>query len=134
MRQSTKWARGSARKETFTVGPQHDPYSRDIVTVILDNRKYEIVACGLAGEYMVLPGGEEIHLAETGAWSSAEVRQRARANYEAEVIRHTGFDSRFWMDKLWDRLDRARWRHDPKAYELQMEIKAAENRAYGGYM
>jgi hypothetical protein len=134
MQQSIKWARGSARKETLVVGPRHDPYGRDIVTVTVDGRTYKVVSCGLAGEFMTLHGGGEIQLAEPMHNFDGDARARCRANYEAEVIKHTGFNSEFWMHKLWEKLDRARYRRDPEAYELQMQIEEAENRAYGGYM
>jgi hypothetical protein len=134
MRNSIKWARGSASKENFTVGPAHDPYSRDVVTITVDDRKYQVVACGLAGEYLRLPCGGEIHLVEPMHCFDADARARCRANYEAEVVKHTGFDSTFWMHKLWHLADRAEWRRDPKAYELQMQIDEICDRAYRGYM
>jgi len=129
MQDFVKWANGSATKRNVTVGPRHDPYSRDTVEVRLRDRTYTIVSCGLAGEYLILPSGEEIHLLESPFSDNATIR-RNRENYEAEVIRHTGFDSRFWMEQLWEKRDRAWERRDPEGYWLSQEM----HRYITGYM
>lgn len=132
MQQTVKWARGSARKETVLVGPRHDPYGRDIVTVQIDDRIYKVVSCGLAGEWMTLHGGGEVQLVEPMHCFDADARARCRSNYEAEVVKHTGFDSTFWMHKLWMKLDEARWRADPEAWELQQAMDRCDG--YYGHM
>jgi hypothetical protein len=123
---TAQWANGTAHRYSETVGPRHDSYGRDIVDLTIKGLDYKITSCGLAGEFLTLPDRTEIHLAEPQMWLGADDRKaqrhRCRANYEAEVVRHTGFESQFWLDTLWGKIELARYKRDPAAYHLQQAI------------
>lgn len=120
---SVKWARGQAKLDNYTVGPPHDPYSRDVVTIVIDGLTYKLMSCGLAGESMMLPEGGEIQLVEPRHHFDDDARKRCRDDYEAQVRQRTGFGTDFWFYDLWERVENARWRRDPEAYELHQQAE-----------
>lgn len=111
MRDFVKWASGSATKRNSTVGPRHDPYSRDTVAVTIHGKTTTFVSCGLAGEYFLDPDGHMIR---------ADLR--TKEEYNECCVHFTGQTHDFWMDRLWIKLDNARYRCDPEAWELQQQM------------
>jgi hypothetical protein len=145
-------------KRDQTVGPRHDPYGRTIVTrfgaktedpdvvrergfegysfkrfrPIIRPIIWELVSCGLAGEYLE-HDGNKIEMRDffgsqyTMSEHDAMVKQ-ARQEYEAKVIEVTGFGSGFWLHKVWAQRDHARWRAmtPQQRYEYEMCMEADE--------
>jgi len=120
MKEFIKWANGSAIKRSITVGPLHDPYIRDIVEVTIGGKKVEVVSCSLAGDYLIAQNCGMIHS-----------DMMTKKEYNKCCINLTGQTHDFWMNRLWHRLDDARYRHDPEARELQCRMNYCDG-YYGG--
>ena len=123
MSEFIKWANGSATKRNSTVGPRHDPYSRDTVEVTVRGTTTKFVSCALAGEYIVSPDGIEI---VANHYHPDDVRD--------VCVKHTGQSYAFWMERVWRLRDRAAYRKDPEAYMIAQAMEEAEYMAYGRYI
>jgi len=125
MRNSVKWASGSARIRTETVGPRHDPYSRTIVEIDIRGWKYELVDCALAGMWLdaVIDGLPNVRLCEAAIFD-----KEAEVAVAEGVEAVTGFDPFYWTDTLWHRVENARHRNDPNYW-----MKDVYQNAYYGH-
>lgn len=124
---SVSWPSGSATYRNQTVGPQHDPYGRDIVDIRIGEKKFSLISCGLAGEWLEDENGKELARLNDDIFAD---RKAAYAKWDADVEKITGFTARFWEQVLPNRVYEHRWKSDPEGMELQ----AAAEAAYAGYM
>ena len=122
MRNSVKWASGSASIRSETVGPRHDPYCRTIVDLTVRGKDYTLVDCALAGMWIECDG---VKLA-----SAAILDKEAETHFAEAVEALTGFDPFYWTDTIWARVNKARYKVNPEFYEMDRAYEAA----YGNYV
>lgn len=103
MRDSVRWASGYAQIISRTVGPRHDPYLRDIVTLTIKGETYSLMCCALAGDSLTLPDGRRVDYHECRL-GTPEAKARVRSDFNGICERHTGQTFDFWTEELWDRL------------------------------
>lgn len=121
MHNSVKWATGSATLRTESVGPRHDPYTRTIVELTVKNNiRYRLTSCALAGSRLEFVDASCIP--DIVCYDEFDT---AAKDFFAETIeRATGYPFEFWVHDLWERVDAARYRRDPKGYEMQQAYEA----------
>tara|TARA_B100001146_G_scaffold183022_1_gene165599 strand:+ start:728 stop:1117 length:390 start_codon:yes stop_codon:yes gene_type:complete len=103
-------------KGDVSVGPAHDPYSRDETTFVDHdgNVVWKYVVCGLAGE--------TFYHADLGATFVKSVV--GREVFEAMVDVTTGFSTAFWERDVWEYKERsaiARMGFEEYARQCEME-------------
>jgi hypothetical protein len=111
---------GKAVYEDSTVGSSHDPYGRVTVTRLDkdDNHLFTLTCCGLAG--MRLNGSTGFIVAEN--FDGGE-------EFDTAVEKYTGFNTDFWLTKIWEYQDRALYaRVGPKRYYDIKEMEEADAR------
>lgn len=122
MKKSISLAHGVLYHENTTVGPRHDPYSRDTFTMLDKKGKltWELVACALAGDIFKTAKGFKIEYHCNGNKEDGNA-------FDAYVEKHTGFPASFWQHKIWEYKERAALaKMGPELYYQVQEILEAD--------
>lgn len=109
--------RGSRR-----VGPRHDPYNREYVRMNNADGSiaWVIVNCGLAGLYIEHKfSADAVH---------AMTMDSTDGNLEEPIERVTGYNSRFWLERVWQLRANAAWRHNREEWLHREHMRAIDER------
>ena len=118
MRKSVNLVNGKAFYETSSVGPSHDPYHRVVITRVDrdDNHLFTLYCCGLLG--LRLDASDGVVVAESFDGTPA---------FDTAVEKYTGFNTHFWLDKIWEYKERALYaRVGEEEYYNIKEIEAID--------